>query len=512
MPRFLRSRTAQRPAPDVPVVCGSGLRSTAIAAVLGLVLALGCGIALAAPPAPATDFTQAEPGEALPGGAATSRKSRNRNAFSHPSANIPFDRLADFTLGNALFRKLWVAAPASTKSSDGLGPLYNARSCQRCHLKDGRGHPPAGNHPDDNGVSMFLRLSIPPQTDEQKAALAAGRISVVPEPTYGGQLQDFAVTGLDGEGFMFIEYTEREVTLANETKVSLRQPRYSVSDLKYGPMHPDTMISPRVAPSMIGLGLLEAIPAADIRDLADPDDSDGDGVSGRTNEVWDGAANALALGRFGWKAGNPSVFQQSAEGFAGDIGIGSHAAPRPWGDCSEAETACRNAVHGNGGTGVEISDKLLDLVVFYARNLAVPQRPEAGEADVLAGKKLFYETGCASCHQPSFVTEERADLPEQSKERIWPYTDMLLHDMGEALADNRPEGRANGREWRTAPLWGIGLTETVNGHTFLLHDGRARNVLEAILWHGGEAEAARRTVEAMSKTERQRLLRFVNSL
>lgn len=468
--------------------------------------------AMAAPAAPSIDFSQAEPGEANPGGTATTHKSRNRNAFSQPSANIPFDRLANFTLGNAIFRKLWVSAPASTASSDGLGPLYNARSCQRCHLKDGRGHPPAGNRPDDDAVSMFLRLSIPPQTPDQTADLAAGRIAVVPEPTYGTQLQDVAIAGLDAEGFMHIEYSERMVTLADGTTVALRQPRYSVTGLNYGPLHPDTMLSPRVAPPMIGLGLLEAIPEADIRALADPDDADGEGISGRVNEVWDFAADSLRLGRFGWKAGNPSLLQQSASAFRGDIGIATPILPEPWGECSPAQAACRQAPHGDGGDGVEISAKLLDLVVFYARNLAVPARPEAGDPDVLAGKRLFYEAGCAGCHHPSFVTGDRADLPEQSNQRIWPYTDMLLHDMGEGLADNRPEGRANGREWRTAPLWGIGLTETVNGHTYMLHDGRARSVLEAILWHGGEAEAARRRVQAMPAVERARLLRFVNSL
>jgi CxxC motif-containing protein (DUF1111 family) len=448
----------------------------------------------------------------MPGGTATTHKSRNRNAFSQPSANIGFERLSKFTLGNALFRKLWVPAPSSTTSSDGLGPLYNARSCQRCHLKDGRGHPPAANPPEDDAVSMFLRLSIPPQTDEQRALLEQHRVNVIQEPTYGGQLQDFAVTGLSAEGRMHIDYEERPVRLADGTEVSLRAPHYSITDLGYGPLHPQTMLSPRVAPAMIGMGLLEAVPEATILALADPADRDGDGISGRANRVWNRAAGEVRLGRFGWKAGNPTVAQQSAEAFAGDIGIASPSLPQPWGECTARQQACQKAVHGDDGSGREISAELFDLVVFYARNLAVPERPEADAPEVLAGKRLFHEAGCAACHHPRFVTGHRDDLPEQSEQTIWPYTDLLLHDMGDGLADGRPEGVADGREWRTPPLWGIGLTKTVSGHTFFLHDGRARSLLEAILWHDGEAAAARQRVEAMSAKDRALLLRFLNSL
>jgi CxxC motif-containing protein (DUF1111 family) len=274
------------------------------------------------------------------------------------------------------------------------------------------------------------------------------------------------------------------------------------------------MLSPRVAPQMIGLGLLEAIPEAEIRAGADPDDANHDGISGRTNEVWSTAYDKVMLGRFGWKAGMPTIHDQSASAAAGDIGLSSSLVPKPSGDCTPAETQCMKAPNGNSDMsgGYEIGDELMALVAFYSQNLAVPARRKPKDADVLLGKALFKSSGCAACHRPSFTTGTVDGQPQLSNQRIWPYTDLLLHDMGEGLADGRPEGEASGREWRTAPLWGVGLTAVVSGHTFLLHDGRARNVEEAILWHGGEAQPARDAYAKLTPSERQALLAFVNSL
>ncbi len=481
---------------------------------LGAVGALLNGVQGEVTVAALSDFSAAEPGEAFPGGAATSRKRVNRDSFSHPSANMSFEKQLDFRIGNGIFRKVWVSAPASTISSDGLGPLYNARSCQGCHLKDGRGHPPAANWPDETAVSMFLRLSIPPQDEAQAALLASRRALVIPEPTYGTQLQDKSVRGLLSEGKMFITYEEVPVALAGGETASLRKPSYQVAYAKYGELHPETMLSPRVAPPMIGLGLLEAVAEDDVLAWADPEDADGDGISGRPNWVWDEAADQVALGRFGWKAGQPNIRQQSAHAFAGDIGISTSFLPEGWGDCTELQPECRDAPHGNTPQqgNLEVGDQLLDLVTFYARHLAVPARRDHDAPKVLQGKKHFYEAGCTGCHRPSFETAEAAPSDGLGGQLIWPYSDLLLHDMGEGLADHRPEGVANGREWRTAPLWGIGLTETVNGHTFFLHDGRARNLLEAILWHGGEAEVAKQKVVEMTPEERQALLTFLKSL
>lgn len=458
--------------------------------------------------APATDFSAAQPFEGLPGGGATAKpRALNRQAFSAPSGNMSLDRRAEFFVGNGFFQKLWVTAPSSTQSSDGLGPLYNARSCQRCHLMDGRGHPPSG--PEDDAVSMLLQLGKP---GGDPIAEIPDYIAMEPDPVYGHQFQDFAAPGLDAEGRVSVTYEEVPVALAGGETVSLRRPTVGILDPKFGPLDPATRISARIAPPMIGAGLLEAIPAERILALADPDDANGDGISGRPNIVMSDVFGKPMLGRFGWKAGKPSVAEQSATAFSNDIGISTPMKPASWGDCTETQVACREAPMGAGPGETEINQEAFDTVVFYSRNLAVPPRRGEGDAEVLRGKQVFYAAGCASCHVAAHVTNRLKDQPEQSFQLIWPYTDMLLHDMGPDLDDGKPEGRATGAEWRTAPLWGIGLTEVVGGEVALLHDGRARNVLEAVLWHGGEAQAARDKVVALPPEDRAALIAFLNSL
>ena len=460
--------------------------------------------------APTSQFETAERWEHLQGGSATNRRRFDRDAFSQPSANMSFEARAQFAIGNGLFRRPWVSAPSSTRSADGLGPLYNARSCQRCHLKDGRGHPPVDA--DDSAVSMLIRLSVPPRMEEELALLASGRAAVIPEPTYGSQLQDVSVPGLAAEGKIRITRHEREVMLDDGSKVALEEPRYSIVDTGYGPLDPQVMTSPRVAPPMIGLGLIEAVAVSDILARADPHDADGDGISGRARRVWSTENGRMMLGRFGWKAGTATIVDQSAAAMSGDIGISSPLAPAPWGECTERQPACRGRPHGASASGFEAPASVMDAVVFYSRNLAVPTRRGADDPTVLRGKAHFYRIGCIGCHTPKHAT--RSDWPVEALagQLIWPYTDLLVHDMGDALADGRPEGDATGREWRTAPLWGIGLTEVVNGHTRFLHDGRARNLAEAILWHGGEADAASAAFRAMPSAEQDALLAFLNSL
>ena len=450
----------------------------------------------------ADPFAQAEPGEALSGGS-TSVSQRDHNAFSLPSANLAPSRRLDFSVGNSFFRNPWVIAPASTTARDGLGPLFNTNACQNCHIKDGRGHPPAANA--EHAVSLLVRLSIPPGTAQERAL--AARLGVLPEPNYGGQLQDVAIPGHAPEGRVRLSYSQQTVRFADGLQVELQRPELQIDRLGYGPLHPDTQFSVRIAPPMIGLGLLEAIDARDILANADPDDRNGDGISGRANQVWDHARQDYALGRFGWKAGQPTLNQQNADAFANDMGLTTSLIPHD--NCSPSQQACRQAPHGGEP---EVSDNILAKVLFYTRNLAVPQRREPGSAEVLAGKRLFHQAGCASCHTPSFTTSRDAAEPELAGQRIYPYSDLLLHDMGEGLADQRSEFLANGREWRTAPLWGIGLTHAVSGHTCFLHDGRARNLLEAILWHGGEAQAARDHVLTFDASQRAALLAFLNSL
>jgi CxxC motif-containing protein (DUF1111 family) len=461
--------------------------------------------------APTADFSKPEPFESLPAGAATSRKLVNHDAFSQSLPNLSFKQELDFKLGNALFRKTWVSAPSSTQASDGLGPLFNSRACQNCHLKDGRGHPPAQDGSDAD--SMFLRLSVPARTPAERKALAEKKLLLIPEPVYGTQLQGFAVPGLPSEGRMVIDYTEVPVSLAGGEVISLRKPRYRIEGLNYGPIDPQVVLSPRVTPQMIGLGLVEQIPASDILAHADSGDADEDGISGKPNTVRAESGEPV-LGRFGWKASVASVKAQTASAFSGDIGISTPAAPDPWGDCTPAQAACRAAPSGVqkrlGDT--EAPDPVLALVTFYSQNLAVPARRDVDDPEVLSGKEAFYQAGCAACHVPKYVTRRDAPNPAHRFQLIWPYSDFLLHDMGEGLADGQTVGDANGNEWRTPPLWGIGLTETVSGHTNFLHDGRARNLLEAILWHGGEAQKARDAVAGMAKARREALIRFLESL
>jgi CxxC motif-containing protein (DUF1111 family) len=443
----------------------------------------------------------AEPGETLSAGSATVLRS-DHNAFSQPSANLSALRRLDFSVGNSFFRNPWVIAPSTTTARDGLGPLFNTNGCQNCHIKDGRGHPPAPNA--SSATSMLVRLSIKPRASD---AAILERQGIVPEPVYGGQLQDMAIPGVPAEGKLRIDYQLLNLQFADGTPIELRQPQLNISQLGYGPMHPDTQLSARVAPPMIGLGLLEAISVASILANADPEDRNGDGISGRANWVWDDALGKTVLGRFGWKAGQPSLNQQNAHAFAGDMGLTSTL--RPFDDCTPSQTACRSAI--NGGTP-EVSDYILGQVLFYSRNLGVPARRQVDDPQVLAGKALFQQAGCTSCHSPRFTTAANAAEPELANQLIRPYSDLLLHDMGEGLADNRAEFQASGREWRTPPLWGIGLTETVNGHSQFLHDGRARNLLEAIVWHAGEAEAAKQAVLQFDLKQRTALLAFLQSL
>lgn len=458
----------------------------------------------------ATSFTKPGAFEENSAGAATVRVRSNADAFSQPSGNISFEGELNFKVGNGLFRKLWVSSPSSTLASDGLGPIYNARSCQRCHLKDGRGHPP--KNAEDSSVSMFLRISIPGDASDGIAEIK-DYIATRPDPTYGSQLQDFGIAGHGAEYRLQIDYEEIEIALSDGQSASLRVPTYTAADLGYGPLHPAAMLSPRVAPQMIGLGLLEAIRAVDILVQADPQDGDGDGVSGRPNIVWSVEFEQPMLGRFGLKAGAPTVGQQSAGAFAGDIGISNPLFPGGWGECTQSQAECRAAPHGDGDErGYELDEVGLDLVTFYSRNLGVPARRDVGDPQVLRGKQMFYDTGCTSCHTPSYVTHRLVEQDEQSFQLIWPYSDLLLHDMGDDLADGRPEARATGNEWRTPPLWGIGLTEQVSGHTYFLHDGRARSLLEAVLWHGGEAETMKQKVIAMPRPDRDALIRFLESL
>lgn len=441
--------------------------------------------------------------ESAKSGGGTTTKQTGSNAFSMPASNLELMKRIDFSVGNSFFRNPWVSAPASTDARDGLGPIMNTNACQGCHIKDGRGKAKEAGEP--NAISMLVRLSIPASTPEQKARLI--KEGTIGDPIYGGQLQDMAIQGIDSEGQVQISYDYHTETFNDGFEVKLRKPMLTISDLKYGPMHQDIMMSARVAPAMIGLGLLETIKETDILAKADPDDVNNDGVSGKANYVWDVEKKQTTLGRFGWKAGQPNLMQQNAAAFSGDLGLTSRLFLSD--DCTATQAACNKAP--NGGE-LEVSDNILDFIEFYSQHLAVPARRNMNNKEVLAGKQIFQEANCQACHVSQYTTAKRDELPALSEQVITPYTDLLLHDMGVGLADNRPEFLANGQEWRTPPLWGLGYQKEVNGHTFLLHDGRARNILEAILWHGGEAEQAKQSILTLNESERKALLAFLNSL
>lgn len=436
-----------------------------------------------------------EEDEQLSGGQATVFDT-TPNAFSQPIPGLEREQELLFFVGNSFFNQNWVTAPASTTARDGLGPFFNARSCASCHFKDGRGRPPevAGEMP----TGFLVRLSVP-GTDFLGATL--------PEPNYGGQLQDQAIVGFNAEGSINIVYEEIPFTFPDGETVTLQQPGYELTDLANGDLHPETLTSPRVANQMIGMGLLEAVPEEALLALADPNDQNDDGISGRPNYVWDAYNNQTTIGRFGWKANQPTVLQQVAGAFLGDIGITTPLFTLE--NCLEVVADCATVVNG-GSPEIDPDDFL--KVVLYSSSLAVPARRDWDDPQVLEGKMIFNEIGCASCHTPLLETGIHPTIPALSQQAIRPYTDLLLHDMGDGLADDRPDFQATGSEWRTPPLWGIGLFETVNGHTNYLHDGRARNLTEAILWHGGEAEQVREAFVNLSPAERGALLRFLNSL
>lgn len=434
------------------------------------------------------------PGEELAGGDTTVFDATPA-AYSLAARNMSWERRQRFFVGNSFFNKNWVTAPGSAAGRDGLGPTFNARSCSTCHFKDGRGRPP---EPDEPFTGLLLRLSVPGEG-------AHGSPRDV--PGYGDQLQPYAIEGVPPEAVPSVTYEERPGSFADGEPYSLRAPTYAFAELAYGPLPDDLQVSPRVAPAVIGMGLLEAIPEADLVARADPDDADGDGISGRPNRVWDHGSGRVALGRFGWKANKATVRQQTAGAFAGDIGVTSTLFPGL--NCPEGQDECLAAPDGGAP---EVSDDLLGDVVFYTETLAVPARRDVDDPEVLRGREEFHAAGCADCHVPRHVTAADAPLTEAAGQTIWPYTDLLLHDMGEALADGRPDFEADGREWRTPPLWGIGLVQAVNSHTYLLHDGRARSLSEAILWHGGEGEAAREAFRALPRERRAALLAFLESL
>ncbi len=472
---------------------------------------LAGGTAASAEPAP-----HAWPGEELTGGQ-TTVPDGTQTAFGRALHNLDRSRWLAMRAGKRFFENPWSppeAVPA-TAPRRGLGPLYNATACADCHFRDGRGGPPPAAARRQPGTP---ELSLPPVLARlARSAKSTSSASSEPDPVYGGQLNDHGA-GTVPEGRVVVE--DERVT-AEDGTVLLR-PRARVVDLARGPLDSRTRISLRIPPTLVGLGLLEAVPDAELEALADPDDLDGDGVSGRVQRLadWDGpggyrSTGDTVVGRFGWKGGEPSLDAQVAKAFHQDMGVTSPFHPEP--NCMAGDTACR-ARRGAPELGADD----LARVALYVRLLGPPVRRDWQDAQVLAGRDTFMAIGCASCHRPQLHTAppgspvpggaDRTVLPELAGQTIRPYTDLLLHDMGPGLDDGVAEHEAASSEWRTAPLWGLGLLEEVNGHVRLLHDGRARSFEEAILWHGGEADRAREAYLRLSEDRRSALLRFLGSL
>lgn len=412
----------------------------------------------------------------------------NSQAFRMPAPNV--SDLDKHLSGDAAFEAEFVSVPAPV--NQGLGPLFNNNACIACHPGDGRGRP---QMPGGKAESMFLRISVPgvnPQTG-----------GPLPVPGFGTQLFDKAVFGVQPEATFDVSYAEEPGQFSDGMPYSLRRPTYRIID-PYMPLPPDVMMSPRVAPPVFGRGLLEALSEATILSLADEGDSDGDRISGKPNYVWDPVSQTTVLGRFGLKANNPSLLMQSAGAYNGDIGITTSILP--------VESSHGQAQYDSTADDPELADDILEAVTFYTQTLAVPARRDLDDPKATRGEQLFSEAKCTGCHTPVLRTGDLPGVPSVSNQTIRPYTDMLLHDMGEGLADHRPDFLADGFEWRTPPLWGIGLTLVVNGHTNFLHDGRARNLTEAILWHGGEAEESREFFRTLPQADREAMLAFLNSL
>ncbi|SFB82952.1 di-heme oxidoredictase family protein [Pseudoalteromonas denitrificans] len=441
--------------------------------------------------------------EFKPGGEATLKR-LNTRTFIHPSGNLSLEDELDFWDGFSFFRDPWVAAPAATKDRDGLGPLFNARSCKACHSRGGRGKLP------NVGISKPMALLIRLGNENNGAAI---------DENYGGQLQPFSITlshqslstPIKGEADVKLQYQMLDGQYSDGTRYQLRKPHYDLVNLNYGELAEHTVLSPRYAPAIYGMGLLDAIKESDLLALQDITDENADGISAKYNKVPDVLNNKIALGRFGFKALHPSLAQQIAGAFVNDIGITNPFFQTD--TCTYIQVGCRQRSKiGGHDSQLEIPAKLHQLTEYMGQHVAVQPTRSLKNKKAQQGRSLFYQLKCDSCHQPSFKTDDNYPVKELAGQKIWPYTDLALHDMGPGLSDGKAEFEANKNEWRTAPLWGIGLQNRIQGYQAFLHDGRARTLEEAILWHGGEAKAAQQKFIALDKPQREALIFFLKQI
>jgi CxxC motif-containing protein (DUF1111 family) len=427
-----------------------------------------------------------------------------QTAYSAPAPVLTYRQHEMFLRGRHHFNQKWVVFP-SLGGDWGLGPTFITDRCSGCHVGGGRGRPP--NSAEEQMLSVLVRISIPGE-DEHGGPK--------PHPNYGDQIQNQGLMGQDKnatylgervppEANLYLDWEEAPVSFADGERVILRKPKLRVEKLNFGPLGPEVMYSLRIAQPTFGLGLLEAVAEADILAIAQKQKSEG--FNGRPNYVWDAIAHRVALGRFGWKSNQPSIKQQIAAAFIGDIGVTSPLFENE--NCPPVQTDCAYQPPGNRPELIQVN---WDELEFWTQALAVPARRDVDDPNFKRGEKLFVEARCAVCHVAEMKAGALAGLPQIKEQVFHAYTDLLLHDMGEDLADHRPDFKAGGRDWRTQPLWANGLSATVNGSTAMLHDGRARNTTEAILWHGGEAFGVREVFRNMAKADRDALLKFLSSI
>ncbi|WP_191600004.1 di-heme oxidoredictase family protein [Marinomonas algicola] len=422
---------------------------------------------------------------------------------------------SDFSpvLGKAIFEKLWASSPSSTLASDGLGPLFNARSCHSCHLNEGGGKRPKQGDSTSKTTAFFIRLGL---TQSDNTPIPSQPISVWPDPHYGHQLQNKSIQGLLAEPSFSVEYLPKPVRFSDGTNLILSKPIYRLDKIDTNRPRIDkhTGISARLTPHLTGMGLIDAIPESAILALADPNDLDGDGISGRVNTVWDRNSATWRVGKFGFKATQPTLDQQNQSAFNGDIGLSTPLFPAPSGDCTAQQTRCLEAPNGNTPhiDNLEINQQQLNWVNLYLASLPVNRIKNTQNPIFDDGKQHFIKLNCIACHTPKFTTADSTISPSLENRVILPFSDFLLHDMGNELASGFSEYAASHNEWRTSPLWGISTRLTQNPTGGFLHDGRARTVNEAILWHGGEAAASRAAFMTLPKHDRKALLYFLESL
>ena len=454
-----------------------------VLAPLLLAVLLACGGESENSGRPETLKTEGETGEIPSAGAGgdTSIDDRTSFAFEQPAENLSDENLERHLDGDVEFGNVFVTAPAPV--NPGLGPLFNNVSCESCHIKNGRGHPVFR---DSRLRSNALVLISDPEGEPD---VPGGNPLV---EGLGGQIQDHAVFGVRPEAEVSLRWEEIPGRYPDGGRYSLRKPVIDVMLSDGSSLGENVQTSMRLPLPVIGLGLLEAVAEETLLGLSDPDDSDGDGISGRPNMVWNRVTASTEIGRFGRKAGSPDLRTQTARAYTEDMGVSNPGLPA-------------------GDEETDITEEQLDLTTFYVQTLAVPLRAKTDSPAAARGERIFSDIGCSSCHVPTLRTGEHL-VEEVSNQTIQPFTDLLLHDMGEGLADGRPDFLATGREWRTPPLWGIGLTEKLLVTPNFLHDGRARTLEEAILWHGGEAEGVVDRFKNLSRDQRESIIKFLNTL